>query len=161
MKPTKHLLQCCIAIAVLLFGCSAMAGGRANIQQSHSAAPIIKNSFAANTKLSSCGYGTHIQVINLSDFILYVGVDEDGDYLLPIYPEGSGRNIDYIDSDAYYSDLHISIYAENDLNTWILTRDVPNCETLVLYDAYSSMKTLKTGKANAKKPLVKLIRTSL
>lgn len=156
MEKSKRILQGIIAIAIIFFGCSAIAGGSAVIKQGYTAAPILKtNNLKTQSKYTSCGYGTHIRVINRSDYDAYVRIPDAGGPDFHLNPQYEGDNIDYIDSEDYYPSLRIIILADDDY-TVLYDGYVQNCHDLYIDNAYSAKNALTTGK----KASAKLLRVS-
>lgn len=153
MKNVKHFFFFTITITTLFFGCLAHAAGKANILQAHT--PKQKQTLMNNKQLkgmagdSYCGYGTHIAVINHSDYLVYVRVPQSDDpYDFPVYPEDQDDNVDYIDSDDYYPGLHIIVLASDDY-TVLFNGYVPNCQNLYIDNPYYATENLKASKKPA------------
>lgn len=144
MKNPKYLLQCLIAMMSLLFACSALANGKINIHQDYVATSLPTNKLGAvsHDSYGPCGYGTHIKVINRSDYVVFVRIPASGDPDFILYPAYEGDNRDYIDSRDYYPWLRIIILASND-QTVLFDGRVQNCQTLYVDNPYYGTQSLK------------------
>ena len=156
MKQLKRLSLCFIAIFTMLIGCSAIASEKINIQQHYSPTAMPTHSLTtANKQLSSCGYGTHIRVINRSDYEVFVRIPGSGEPDFLLYPVYEGDNKDYIDSSDYHYSLHIIILAYDDYAV-LYDGYVRNCQALYVDNAYSA-NTFMSRKTD-KKALAKSLR---
>lgn len=155
MEKTKRLFQCLMAVTIMLLGCKVLAANTTPIKQSYIASPISAQQKSKTNSFNSaaCGYGTHIKVINRSDYDVYVRVFASGGPDFHLYPYYQGDNIDYIDSDDYYPSLRIMVLADDDY-TVLYDGYVKNCHNLYVDNPYGDHGlTAKKSKASAAKKL--------
>jgi len=163
MEQAKRIILCCMAVIVLIFGCSAIAGGTIKIKQAYTPSPpsTKTTNLKATANYGCCGIGTHIQVINRSDYLVYVRVPASGNpYDFPLYPAYQGNNIDYIDSDAYYNSLRIIVLASDDY-TILYDGYVPNCQNLYVDNPNYMNNMLGANKVDSKSEIAKLLKISI
>ncbi|MCB1827505.1 MAG: hypothetical protein KDH94_03685 [Coxiellaceae bacterium] len=152
MKKVKLIIRSTVTAAALLLGCTALANGKAAIKESYSAP---KQSIQTHFTYDDCGYGTHIKVINRSDYDVYVRVPAAGGPDFHLNPEYAGDNIDYIDSDDYYASLRVIVLADDDY-TVLFDGQVQNCHNVYV----DNPSYFVASNANLKKVLGKQLPVS-